>query len=180
MRGLCLFVNFRFAITITFLILYLQANELFPTSLRSSGNSFCGTVGSVIGIFGPSIVYLVSDLGITPCSVCTNPQISAILTFPFSIRFTGFQGRFYAGAPYLAMAIMSLTGLLVTAFLPETLHQHLPETIEDADAFGKEHQFWSLHPKRRKSEINVQDINNFLARRRSLAAAADADNFSSS
>jgi len=46
-------------------------------------------------------------------------------------------------------------GSICASFLPETLRQHLSETIEDAEDFGKGNKYWSLHPdydrKMRKS-----------------------------
>lgn len=55
-------LDIRFAITLTFLVVYLQATEIFPTQLRSTGSGFASTMGSIIGIFTPYIVYLVSDI----------------------------------------------------------------------------------------------------------------------
>ncbi len=66
----------------------------------------------------------------------------------------------------MAMGVLSVVGMFASAFLKETLGQTLPETIEEAEAFGKENQFWSLHPnrdkKRRKSEIIQHEINALL------------------
>lgn len=49
----------RFAITLGFLVVYIQATEIFPTPLRSTGNGFASTISSITGIFSPTIVYLV-------------------------------------------------------------------------------------------------------------------------
>jgi hypothetical protein len=46
------------------------------------------------------------------------------------------------------MAVLSFVGMISSAFLPETLKQTLPETIEDANQFGKGNKFWSLHPRK--------------------------------
>lgn len=51
------------------------------------------------------------------------------------------------------MAALCLIGMIVSAFLPETLNQKLPETIEDANRFGKGVRFWSLFPKPRSKSI---------------------------
>lgn len=54
------FVFYRFCVTLTFLVVFLQATELFPTYLRSTGYSVASTTGAVLGIFGPHIVFAVS------------------------------------------------------------------------------------------------------------------------
>ena len=35
-------------------------------------------------------------------------------------------------------------GAISALFLPETLHQKLPETLEEAKIFGADQQFWSI------------------------------------
>lgn len=43
--------------------------------------------------------------------------------------------------------------MIVSAFLPETLNQNLPETIDDANKFGKGVRFWSVFPRPRSKSI---------------------------
>ena len=58
----CVLLSYsRFCITLTFLIVYLQGTELFPTQLRSTGSGFAATVAAAIAIAGPSIVSLVRN-----------------------------------------------------------------------------------------------------------------------
>lgn len=57
------------------------------------------------------------------------------------------QGKSNAVAPYVILGVVSLTGALAASFLPETFQHHLPETLEDADKFGKNSKFWSYLPK---------------------------------
>ncbi|XP_035709656.1 organic cation transporter 1 isoform X2 [Folsomia candida] len=104
----------KFAITLTFLVVYLQATEIFPTIIRSTGSGFASTISSIIGIFTPYIVYL---------------------------------SKYNLGATWFAIVAMSIVGMVSSAFLPETLGQSLPESIEDAENFGKGTKFWSLVPK---------------------------------
>uniref|UniRef100_A0A182W0H4 Major facilitator superfamily (MFS) profile domain-containing protein n=1 Tax=Anopheles minimus TaxID=112268 RepID=A0A182W0H4_9DIPT len=52
--------------------------------------------------------------------------------------------------PFLVMGLSTAVGVLAALFLPETLHQSLPNTIEEAQKFGKHQRFWSL-PKAPKS-----------------------------
>jgi hypothetical protein len=44
---------------------------------------------------------------------------------------------------------MTLAGTLSALFLPETLHQNLPNTIREAKSFGMNQSFWHL-PKKHK------------------------------
>ncbi|XP_062702203.1 beta-alanine transporter isoform X1 [Aedes albopictus] len=53
--------------------------------------------------------------------------------------------------PFVVIGLLSALGATCASFLPETLHQSLPETIEQAQKFGKKQKFWSL-PKKPKTE----------------------------
>jgi len=45
------------------------------------------------------------------------------------------------------LGILSIFGSIASAFLPETLRQRLPETVEEANNYGKGIKFWSFLPK---------------------------------
>uniref|UniRef100_A0A182SHX8 Major facilitator superfamily (MFS) profile domain-containing protein n=1 Tax=Anopheles maculatus TaxID=74869 RepID=A0A182SHX8_9DIPT len=49
--------------------------------------------------------------------------------------------------PFVAMGLIMLVGALSAIFLPETLHQKLPETMDEGRQFGRDQRFWSI-PKR--------------------------------
>lgn len=51
--------------------------------------------------------------------------------------------------PFVVIGGLSAIAAVCALLLPETLHQALPETIEQAQQFGKHHRFWSL-PKQPK------------------------------
>ena len=44
----------------------------------------------------------------------------------------------------MVLFVIFLLGTIVMMFLPETLHQKLPETIREAETFGKTQPFWYL------------------------------------
>merc|ERR1719195_903064 len=50
--------------------------------------------------------------------------------------------------PYLALFLICLTGSIATSFLPETVGSKLPETLEDANNFGKTDKYFSFKPPR--------------------------------
>lgn len=53
--------------------------------------------------------------------------------------------------PYVVVAICNAIGAAVTLFLPETLGQRLPGSLEEAKVFGKDQPFWGLP----KSNLHV-------------------------
>ncbi|XP_054721390.1 organic cation transporter protein-like [Uloborus diversus] len=52
--------------------------------------------------------------------------------------------------PLLIFGIMSFTAGILTLFLPETANQHLPNTLEEGENFGKDQPFWFC-PNKKKS-----------------------------
>uniref|UniRef100_A0A1A9VVB9 Major facilitator superfamily (MFS) profile domain-containing protein n=1 Tax=Glossina austeni TaxID=7395 RepID=A0A1A9VVB9_GLOAU len=47
-------------------------------------------------------------------------------------------------SPYYILGTLFLLGAIGAAFLPETLHKKLPDTMEEARQFGKQEKFFSL------------------------------------
>jgi MFS family permease len=76
--------------------------ELFPTSLRSTGTSFCYNVGRFVAASGPTV------LGLLTSRVYKG--------FPEPMRYAG-----------LTMCVIFLVGLIVLPFAPETKDQPLPD-----------------------------------------------------
>lgn len=79
--------------------------ELFPTSLRSTGTSFCYNVGRFIAASGPTV------LGLLTSRVFTVER-----GYPEGMRYAG-----------LAMCSVFLIGLIALPFAPETKGEPLPE-----------------------------------------------------
>jgi len=53
---------------------------------------------------------------------------------------TSIQGLVWKPLPSLVFGIMSTISCLLFVFLPETLGQVLPDTIEQAERFGRRHR----------------------------------------
>ncbi|EAT45535.1 AAEL003192-PA [Aedes aegypti] len=49
--------------------------------------------------------------------------------------------------PFVAMGLIGLLGFFTSIYLPETLYQKLPDTMEEGRRFGKDQAFWSLPRK---------------------------------
>ena len=62
------------------------------------------------------------------------------------------------------MGIISVVSGVANSFLPETLHENLPQTIEDGDSFGRKQKFFSLAKK--KSHLSINHGNNLEKSRR--------------
>ena len=56
--------------------------------------------------------------------------------------------------PFVVIGFSTIIAAIAGLFIPETLYQKLPETIEDTATFGTDQKFWSL-PKKHKHETPV-------------------------
>lgn len=60
----------------------------------------------------------------------------------------------------MILFVFFVVGTIVMMFLPETLHQKLPETLRDAEQFGKTQPFWYLpRPDHKPSGASGQYAN---------------------
>ena len=63
-------------------------------------------------------------------------------------------GKIDKNIPYLFMAGLGVFGAIASSFIPETLGCYLPETIEQASEYGRDHKYFSFKVK--KSNKNVE------------------------
>lgn len=66
----------------------------------------------------------------------------------FALPYLASLGKFRVWLPLVIMGAVCLTSGILSAFLPETLFENLPQTLEDGDSFGKDQKFFSLARKR--------------------------------
>ncbi|CAO1419238.1 unnamed protein product [Diamesa serratosioi] len=59
--------------------------------------------------------------------------------------------------PYMIISGLTLVGFIAALFLPETLHQKLANTLQEAQKFGKDQKFWSL-PHKKQSPHNCREM----------------------
>jgi hypothetical protein len=60
-----------------------------------------------------------------------------------------FQGVYSRMLPLIIMGGLSVAGALASVFLPETLNIHLPQSLEEGEAFGADFKIFSC-PRRKK------------------------------
>lgn len=102
-------------------------------------------------------------------------QIAEI--YPTSIRNTGtgflFSGAMFLGVPgayitglgkkdksipYIFMAGLGLVASITSSFLPETLGCYLPETVEQASEYGRDHKYFSFKVNKDENSVRNEDI----------------------
>lgn len=62
----------------------------------------------------------------------------------FLLPYLASYGKVHVWIPLLVLGGISVTAGVAAAFLPETLNENLPQTIEDGEQFGKDTKFFSL------------------------------------
>lgn len=68
-----------------------------------------------------------------------------LLGFPYIVHLA----NYWRVLPLIVMGSLSVVGAITSIFLPETLNIHLPQTIEEGEAFGADFKLWSC-PKLNK------------------------------
>lgn len=107
-------------------VLPLMASELYPTVVRGIGISISGVAGMLGPIFIPLINYLVIDISY----LCAHVKFG-------NENFYDMQGtESLMVLPLMIMGGLMVAGGLCALTLPETLHQHLPQTLEEGELFG--------------------------------------------
>ncbi|XP_058060535.1 solute carrier family 22 member 7-like [Anopheles bellator] len=70
--------------------------------------------------------------------------------------------------PFVVMGLIGLVGAASSVFLPETLHQKLPETLDEGRRFGQKQRFWTIpkqpagdqqHPSASSQQQELQKLN---------------------
>lgn len=132
--------------------------------LKDTENELICTLLSVFIKFCISITFFVVNLQAMEtyptCLRQTGISIGAIVSNalgsagPYIVYLgTNYDVRY----PFLILGVIMLVGSVAAFFLPETLHHKLPETLAEAQVFGREQSLWSL-PKKKKEEFHKISI----------------------
>ncbi|KAG1706156.1 Carcinine transporter [Nymphon striatum] len=77
------------------------------------------------------------------------------------IPFILYLGQSYLRLPLVIIGALTITAGFLCAFLPETLHQSMPETLQDAEEFGKNmtlKDYLRCIPLKRKETVDSTDF----------------------
>lgn len=108
-------------------------NVMVVTCLAIAGKFFISIAFAVIFIFTAELFpTCIRTIGLGLSSFCA--RIGGIL-FPIIIGY--FESKDQPDVPFFVFGILSLVSGTFTAFLPETLNKVLPETLEQAEEFGR-------------------------------------------
>ncbi|XP_066998143.2 carcinine transporter isoform X2 [Anabrus simplex] len=62
--------------------------------------------------------------------------------------------------PYAILGGITLMGSIMASFLPETLYEKLPETLHEAQQFGRNQRFWSRIHKPVEDKVSQNGVNS--------------------
>lgn len=124
----------KFCAVIIFFSVNLQSMEIYPTVLRQSGIAVGAISASALGVFGPYIIFLGTEYDVAYPYMIIGEFVVTTSYQPtkFSLCFS---------------ALLSSVGFCCALFLPETLYHKLPNTLEEAQKFGKDQRFWAFPKK---------------------------------
>ena len=114
-------VVLKFFASGSYAVIYIYANELFPTQVRNTGIGICSMVARLGAIVGT----LSNDL-----------LVSERKAFNSSTAWRTLQARAWLHFPIVAFGVTSLVAVAVATICPETRNKTLPQTIDDVERMG--------------------------------------------
>uniref|UniRef100_A0A6M2DYH2 Putative synaptic vesicle transporter svop n=1 Tax=Xenopsylla cheopis TaxID=163159 RepID=A0A6M2DYH2_XENCH len=136
----------------------ISAVPLLFTSVDSSLHVYTTTLTVIIRfcISVTFFVMMIQGVEIFPtCLRQTGVALGVILGNAFGILgpYVVYLGTAYdVRYPYLILVLLMLSGFFAEMMLPETLHHKLPETLAEAQNFGRDQKFWHL-PKKPAAQL---------------------------
>ncbi|KAG8183928.1 hypothetical protein JTE90_029032 [Oedothorax gibbosus] len=127
---------------------------LLPIIEFPHGDVICSMIGKFFAALTFMVTYqqsselyptVVRSLGMgLSCTI----SILVCLVVPYLV-YLAIYGK---AIPFVAFGITSMVAGFLAAFLPETLNENLPQTLFDAEEFGKDQKFYSV--KRRRCSVS--------------------------
>ncbi|KAK6644865.1 hypothetical protein RUM43_001138 [Polyplax serrata] len=112
-----------------------------------------GAISASLAIIGRFAVNVAYNIGLQYAAEVLPTVVRAqgvalihIMGYVASILapFVVYLGEINTSLPLLILGVLGIGGGILSLFLPETLDQELPQTLEDGENFGKDQQFWNL------------------------------------
>ncbi|CAL8072316.1 unnamed protein product [Orchesella dallaii] len=143
---------------------WMQVTFYFVCFISCTVAAYFSAIGSSDDIVSTLVVIIcanVAKLAITMSFLATYLQAMELFPTPFRTTGSGFAstissftiilvpyivftGKSSMTTPWIVSAIISFAGMVCTSFMPETVNHNLPETLEEAENFGKGRKFWSF------------------------------------
>ncbi|XP_075751132.1 carcinine transporter isoform X3 [Rhipicephalus microplus] len=120
-----------------------------PVVAPTSGTA--GIVSSVVAKFSTTAAYMMmyqqsAELFPTPLRSFSVGVLTALAAvFTASVPYVVYLGRYGSWIPFLFLAVLTTTGGIAAAWLPETKDYPLCQTVEDAEKFGHDQKFFSFN-----------------------------------
>jgi hypothetical protein len=70
----------------------------------------------------------------------------------FALPYLVSLGKIHVWIPLIVMGLIAITSGITVAFLPETLNENLPQTLQDGDSFGAGQEFFSFAKTKKSSK----------------------------
>ncbi|KAL3189388.1 hypothetical protein MRX96_002701 [Rhipicephalus microplus] len=117
-----------------------------------------GIVSSVVAKFSTTAAYMMmyqqsAELFPTPLRSFSVGVLTALAAvFTASVPYVVYLGRYGSWIPFLFLAVLTTTGGIAAAWLPETKDYPLCQTVEDAEKFGHDQKFFSFNRIKKSSK----------------------------
>uniref|UniRef100_A0A6M2E0I3 Putative product n=1 Tax=Xenopsylla cheopis TaxID=163159 RepID=A0A6M2E0I3_XENCH len=137
----------------SFLLAFCATLPLLYTSTDPSLSVLTSFLVAIIKFCESISFYVLTVQGIEIYPTClrqTGVALGVIMLNISSVLgpYISFLGSTYdVRYPYLFIGLLMFSGLVAELSLPETLHQKLPDTLADAQSFGKKQRFWAFPRK---------------------------------
>ncbi|KAM3720876.1 Organic cation transporter [Dirofilaria immitis] len=124
----------KFGIAGSFAVIYLFSGELYPTVLRAIGMGMSSMVAGSGLILAPYVVRLDTS--------------------------RHFEGDYIRVLPLIIMGLLAISAAIASFFLPETMGKPIPQTLEEAELFGKSQKFkFFTRPEEHVSESTYSSLS---------------------
>ncbi|XP_026479547.1 solute carrier family 22 member 5-like [Ctenocephalides felis] len=147
------YIGRRWTACMAFLLALCTTLPLIYTSTDPSLHIFTSIFAAIIKFCVSVSFYVLMVQGVEVYPTClrqTGVALGVILGNASSILgpYISYLGTTYdVRYPYLFISLMMFSGLVAELLLPETLHQKLPDTLAEAQIFGKSQKFWTFPRK---------------------------------